>query len=99
MTINSAKHPPSIKQPCNLQEAADLAGGAVALVRSWRDEWPEPCLEDGLIQPESAETLTDDINIEFLPSSKELQTLRCQAKLEFQGKPFQIGWMKTMPPR
>jgi len=90
LTLTPAEQPPSNKQPGNIHEATILAGGAVALVRRWRDEWPEPCLEDGLGQSEPTKTLTDDINLSSLPSSKELQALRHHAKFEFQGKPFRL---------
>jgi len=90
LTLTSTEQPPSIKQPVNLQEATVLAGGAVALVRRWRDEWLEPSIEDGLVESEPTKIPTVDINLSFLPSSKELQTLRHHAKLKFQGKPFRM---------
>ena len=86
LALTPAQCPEEISQTLSLQEAVASAGGAVALVRQWRDEWP--CLEDGLIKSELAET--SDINFGLLPSSEELQAMRRIAKLEYPGKPFRL---------
>jgi hypothetical protein len=71
-----------------LREAASEAGGAVALVRQWREEWP-----DGL---PAADKPTDgglpgQINLGLLPSSEELETMRREGRLKYPGKPFRIN--------
>ena len=58
-----------------LREAVGHAGGAVALVRQWRDEWSEGmALTDKPL--EAGDKLPGGFNPGLLPSPEELATLR-----------------------
>lgn len=70
-----------------LREAVEEAGGAVALARQWREEWPEGL---AAAEKEADDKLAGFINPGLLPSQEELETLRRESRLRFPGKPFRI---------